>query len=47
MKIKPLLLGLSGGRGSGKTTIANYLVEEYGYSKISFAEPVRDIVGII
>lgn len=47
MKIKPLLLGLSGGRGSGKTTIANYLVEECGYSKISFAEPVRDIVGII
>ena len=47
MNVKPLLLGLSGSRGSGKTTLSEYLVESYGYSKISFSEPVRDIVEII
>lgn len=37
-------IGLVGGLGSGKTTIANYLVEKYGYTKKSLADPMREIV---
>jgi dephospho-CoA kinase len=36
-------IGLIGGLGSGKTTIANYLFKQYGYCKMSLADPMRDI----
>jgi dephospho-CoA kinase len=35
------ILGLSGYAQSGKDTIADYLVKNYGYTKISFADPIR------
>jgi hypothetical protein len=35
-------IGLSGWAKSGKDTVANYLVENYGYKKLSFAEPMRE-----
>lgn len=35
------LVGVSGFAGSGKDTIANYLVERYGYQKTSLADPIK------
>jgi hypothetical protein len=35
-------IGLSGWAKSGKDTIANYLVENHGYRRISFADPMRE-----
>jgi hypothetical protein len=37
-----MIIGLSGYAQTGKDTIANYLVENYGYKKISFADPIRE-----
>jgi cytidylate kinase len=34
---------INGRAGAGKDTIADYLVEKYGYTKISFATPIYDI----
>ena len=35
------IIGLTGAAGSGKDTIADYLVEHHDFHKISFAEPLR------
>jgi hypothetical protein len=35
------IIGLSGWARSGKDTIADHLVVNYGYTKISFADPMR------
>jgi hypothetical protein len=35
------LIGISGYARSGKDTIANHLVEKYGYHKVSFANPMK------
>ncbi len=44
------LIGVSGKRGSGKDTLANYLVRTYGFTKLSFAallkQHVRDFFGM-
>jgi hypothetical protein len=37
-----MIVGLSGVARSGKDTIADYLVENYGFTKISFADPIRE-----
>lgn len=36
-----MLIGIMGRKYSGKDTIANYLVAQHGYQKISFAEPLK------
>jgi hypothetical protein len=41
----PRVIALSGWRGSGKDTTANYLVEEYGYRQASFAAKLKDEVA--
>lgn len=38
----PKVIGIMGKMGSGKDTIADYLVERYGYTKVSFSELLRD-----
>ena len=35
-------IGLSGWARSGKDTVANILVSDYGYTKVSFADPMRE-----
>lgn len=37
-----MMIGLSGYGGSGKDTVANYLVENYGYRRKAFADPIKD-----
>lgn len=39
-------IGLLGANGAGKTTIADYLVAEHGYRKLSFAEPLRELASL-
>lgn len=38
-----LLIGLSGKQRSGKDTFADYLVEKYGFKKVSFANPIKEL----
>jgi len=38
------LIGIVGKIGSGKTTIANLLVDEYGYKKIAFADALKQML---
>lgn len=38
-----MIISLTGNMGSGKDTMADYLVKEYGYVKISMADPFKRI----
>jgi len=38
-----IVLGLTGKAGSGKDTVADYLVEHYGYEKLAFAAPLKRV----
>ena len=38
-----MLIGLSGVKQSGKTTVANVLVAEFGFKQASFADPLRQL----
>lgn len=44
---KTMIIGISGFQSSGKDTIADYLVKEHGFVKLSFASAIKDIVAII
>lgn len=37
-----VLIGLSGWAQSGKDTVANYLVEDFGFTRVAFADPMRE-----
>jgi dephospho-CoA kinase len=37
-----MIIGLSGYAQVGKDTVANHLVENYGFVKVSFADPIRE-----
>jgi hypothetical protein len=45
--IHPITIGMIGKAGSGKDTVADYIVEKYGYSKIAFADPLKKAVQIM
>ena len=40
-------IGICGKIASGKTTFANLLVENYGFVKYAFADPVKEICKIL
>ncbi len=40
----PVVIALCGPAGSGKSTVANYLVEKYGAQKHGFALPLKEMV---
>lgn len=42
-----MVIGLTGCAGHGKDTVADYLVEKYGFVKISYAGPLKDGVAAI
>lgn len=42
-----LILGLVGQKRVGKDTFADYLVENYGFVKLAFAEPIKHIASIV
>lgn len=39
------VIALSGWKGSGKDTVASYLVKEYGFTQLSFAAKLKDLVA--
>ena len=40
--IKKILIGLTGKAGSGKSTIAQHLVDRHHFARISLADPIRN-----
>ena len=39
-----MIIGLSGYAGSGKDAVAQYLVDTHGYTRVAFADAIRDFV---
>ena len=37
-----MIIGLSGYAQTGKDTVAQHLVEQYGFTRIAFADPIRE-----
>lgn len=42
-----MIIGICGFQSSGKDTIANILVNNYGFKQLSFASMIKDIVAIM
>jgi hypothetical protein len=40
------LIGLTGPAKSGKSTIARYLVDQYGFHEVSFAAPLKRMIAV-
>tara|TARA_Y100000389_G_C17338750_1_gene452127 strand:+ start:189 stop:764 length:576 start_codon:yes stop_codon:yes gene_type:complete len=47
MEKKRLIIALSGKKRSGKDTVADYLVERFGFVKYGFADPIKEIGKIM
>ena len=43
----PQIIGITGRKFNGKDTLGNYLVENYEYKKLSYADPIKDISRIL
>jgi hypothetical protein len=43
----PLLIGLTGRAGAGKSTVAAYLEDEFAFVEIAFADPIVDMIGAL
>lgn len=41
----PRLIGITGRAGSGKDTLADYLVRQFGYTKYSLSKPIKDLLN--
>lgn len=39
-----MIIGLTGYAQSGKDSVANILVEVYGFTRVAFADPIRDLL---
>lgn len=42
-----MIIGILGAKNSGKNTVANYLISNYNFTKIAYADPVKDICSIL
>ena len=42
-----MLIGICGFKSSGKDTVADYLVNNYGFIRITFASAVKDILSVM
>jgi hypothetical protein len=43
----PRIIGITGRKFNGKDTVGDYLVAHHGYTRLSFAEPIKDICNIV
>ncbi len=44
---EPIIVGFCGSAGSGKDTAADYLVNQYHFTKLSFADTLKDVLAIV
>lgn len=44
MITSPKIIGLVGRAGAGKTTVANHLVSAYGFTRLAFADGLKDML---
>lgn len=42
-----MIIGLCGSCGAGKDTVGNILISEYGFTKLSFATALKDVISIL
>tara|TARA_Y100001963_G_scaffold158566_1_gene258676 strand:+ start:8299 stop:8886 length:588 start_codon:yes stop_codon:yes gene_type:complete len=42
-----MIIGLTGGKGCGKTTIARVLRDKYGFTILSFATPLKEMLEVM
>lgn len=42
-----MLIGLNGNKGSGKDTVGKYLVDNYGFERLSFAQKLKESAAAI
>jgi hypothetical protein len=42
-----MIVGITGRAGAGKDTVADYLVDTYGFGKTSFAGPIKDMINTL
>ena len=42
-----MIIGLSGKKGSGKDTVADYLCAQYGFINYGFGDPIKEIAKIM
>ena len=42
-----MIVGICGLIGSGKYTIASYLIDEHGFRRMSFAESLKDATAAV
>lgn len=42
-----MIIGLVGAKGSGKSTVANYLVNKYNFTELTFAQALKDVCHIL
>lgn len=43
----PKIIGITGKKYNGKDTIANYLCDNYGYTRIAYGDPLKEICRIL
>lgn len=46
-KVHGTLIGLAGEKGSGKSTIASYLVRNYNFVELSYAAPLKEMLAVL
>lgn len=39
-----MIIALSGKKRAGKDTVAGYLVRDYGFTRVAFADPLKDVL---
>ena len=42
-----MIIGIAGFLGSGKGTLGDILIQDYGFKSIAFADAVKDAVSVI
>lgn len=42
-----IVLGLTGAAGAGKDTVAEYLAEEHGFTRLAFADDLKDMLNTL
>jgi hypothetical protein len=42
-----MIIGITGAIGSGKDTIADYLVKHHGFKRLAFASKVKDVAHVV